>query len=1599
MTRFVPLLLLALAASGPATAQTCTTSWLPDAAGVWNPGDWADADRWDNGVPTPADTACVLGAGTRPFTVTSGQPQTVGGLVVGSTTAALVLQLDAELTVTGAGRLFGSDAIRGDLALGGDFGLDGGSLLATGGTVTVTGALTVRATGAADNGFRSQVGASNNSPASTLVVDGGRVAFEEATTVSSTLDVSGGTVAVETSARPSGTLVTFRGGGSLQDLTLDTEAETQLSFRGAFDVGGTVDGSADGIAGVSRFSTLAIGAADVAFAVGGDLGFALSTSESGSASELTVTTAGGEILNAGLLRLPRRTVFDGVTIRSTGTLRVDGAGRADLTNGSEIVIEESGTLLFTDALGTGNRFIYGNSISDPGDARITVRGRITEAGGAAADGIAVPVDVLGGTVDVTSGILAFEAGGTLQSPTLSASADGRLVLRDGAWATSGTISGTSVELPAGTGPNAGVRSTIEIAANATLRATAPVTLAIQGGGLQVGTPAGGATLTASGSGAFTATTPVHVVGGSTLRAVPLGIEDRLVSTRGSFALEEDARLEIGPDATATFNGGLRLGDGTGALVNEGLVQTGPAGSSVTFRGLLDARPGSELRVTNGPGLSNETLNLSQEDPAGYGTGVTLSGRGGISTGFQTLLQGTVSPGTMEAPFDTLGMTSLRFDPTEGTPRFVVDVGDGVSDVVNTGDAGILEPGGATLVIRVAEGFVPVPGDEWVVARRFSNSAAPTGAFPVLEVEGAPDGVTFVQDPEAEGAIVVRAVAPTTIAAREAEVAEGATGAFVLTHPSLAEAYTVRVAASGTATRFADYTLGLAGGRVRVQANTTQTVVPVFARRDADAGEGAETLTLTTETGGTATVTLVDSPSSTALAVDAITPARGAIDGIVTATILGSGFGEGATVRLDGPAPIEGSRVEILSGGTGLEARFDLLNAPAGTYDVVVTSGETATLAGAFVVAPADDGTTRALWASITGTPSPRVGRWSTYTATVGNDLAFDLHDVYVILRITAGVEYEAFGAERIEADEPEWLDEVPIGTTSIFGEVIPVYVPRLPANGSHAFTVRVRPTQPGREVTVSVEAYEPNFEALYTYTGAAEDYRADVAAGRPTHWGIGVAMEDILLDAFEEGGARLAGSRNDDCDAPPFDLVRTRQDLIAQGYDPPPLDSPLWDAALKAPVHHRQKVFRVISNLGRPEYSSSRTTLEDFGNLRVYDTAGGRPGRVRSRPIRNLTPDDFRNRRHLRQSAASASFETVQASGCTSTPPGASSSGGGVARGSFDPNDKLGPSGAGEARYYRPDGSAFPYTIRFENLDTATGPAQEVVIVDTLDAAVFDLSTFRLGPIAYGIDGRVEPPAGATAFETSVDLPDLDASLLVTASLDPETGRAVWTFATLDDATGDLPEDARIGFLPPNDDTGRGEGAVQFTIETFDDLADGTAVSNQAEIVFDVNAPIVTPVWTNTVDLTAPTSRAVSAERFDADTSWVVRFDPEDAGAGVSSVALYAQADGGPFAFAGITSADSLVFRGAPGVAYGFFSLAADRAQNTEAPKTEAEAFTFPVATEPDAALPEAVALAPPYPNPTRGEAVLQIGLPAAGPLRAVVYDVRGREVAVVADG
>jgi CSLREA domain-containing protein len=86
--------------------------------------------------------------------------------------------------------------------------------------------------------------------------------------------------------------------------------------------------------------------------------------------------------------------------------------------------------------------------------------------------------------------------------------------------------------------------------------------------------------------------------------------------------------------------------------------------------------------------------------------------------------------------------------------------------------------------------------------------------------------------------------------------------------------------------------------------------------------------------------------------------------------------------------------------------------------------------------------------------------------------------------------------------------------------------------------------------------------------------------------------------------------------------------------------------------------------------------------------------------------------------------------------------------------------------------------------------------------------------------------------------------------------------------------------------------------------------------------------------------------------------------------------------------------------------LAYDHEGNPMAPgtvhdfrSTPAAATHAPAASGASQALPEAVALGRPYPNPTARAATLPFALPAAGPVRLVVYDVLGREVAVLVDG
>lgn len=278
---------------------------------------------------------------------------------------------------------------------------------------------------------------------------------------------------------------------------------------------------------------------------------------------------------------------------------------------------------------------------------------------------------------------------------------------------------------------------------------------------------------------------------------------------------------------------------------------------------------------------------------------------------------------------------------------------------------------------------------------------------------------------------------------------------------------------------------------------------------------------------------------------------------------------------------------------------------------------------------------------------------------------------------------------------------------------------------------------------------------------------------------------------------------------------------------------------------------------------------------------------------------------------------------------------------SFDPNDKVGRLGGGEERWVS-DRAPFVYTVFFENLETASAAAQEVVITDPLDTTKLDLSTLALGPIAFA-DSTVTPAPGVQAWSGGVDLrPEQDLIVSIDAALDEATGVVTWRFRSLDPATLELTDDPLAGFLAPNVTPPEGDGSVSFTIAAKPELADGDSVCNGASIVFDINEPIVTPTFCNTLDETPPESEVEALPPVSPAEPFVVRWTSTDAGSGVAGTTVFVSVNGAPYevfvdAGPGETSAE---LTPEPGKLYAFYGVAADVAGNLEAEPDVADAET-----------------------------------------------------------
>lgn len=280
---------------------------------------------------------------------------------------------------------------------------------------------------------------------------------------------------------------------------------------------------------------------------------------------------------------------------------------------------------------------------------------------------------------------------------------------------------------------------------------------------------------------------------------------------------------------------------------------------------------------------------------------------------------------------------------------------------------------------------------------------------------------------------------------------------------------------------------------------------------------------------------------------------------------------------------------------------------------------------------------------------------------------------------------------------------------------------------------------------------------------------------------------------------------------------------------------------------------------------------------------------------------------------------------------------------SFDPNDILGPAGFGAERWVSSD-VLLGYTIRFENQEDASAPAQVVRVVQQLDPDL-DFGSFELGSFGFG-DLVVHVPAGRQAHAERIDLTATRGLFVdVLAEIDLESGIVVWEFRSIDPATGLAPRDPFAGFLPPNQTSPQGEGFVSYIVRARPSVAGGQWIDARARIYFDTNEPIDTPPHLNTLDAEDPWSAVEALPEITLSPSIPVYWIGGDGGAGVGVYDVWVSVDGLPFErwLAGV-AATSAVYPGDYGHAYGFFSIARDHTGRVEPQKSAAEATTW---TEP----------------------------------------------------
>ena len=184
---------------------------------------------------------------------------------------------------------------------------------------------------------------------------------------------------------------------------------------------------------------------------------------------------------------------------------------------------------------------------------------------------------------------------------------------------------------------------------------------------------------------------------------------------------------------------------------------------------------------------------------------------------------------------------------------------------------------------------------------------------------------------------------------------------------------------------------------------------------------------------------------------------------------------------------------------------------------------------------------------------------------------------------------------------------------------------------------------------------------------------------------------------------------------------------------------------------------------------------------------------------------------------------------------------------SCDPNEMRGPEGT-EADRLVEAGEGYDYTIYFENKTNATAAAAEVRVTERLSPQL-DWTSFQMVEVSFGETTDIGL-AGKANGTSETNLAGTNWTVRTEVALDATNGVVTWYLRVVDpegDEDG-WPLDPTAGFLPPNDETHRGEGHITYRVKVKGNATENTRIDASATIVFDNNDPIATdPAWWNTV--------------------------------------------------------------------------------------------------------------------------------------------------------